>query len=86
MLGRVAECLAQPGSSCVQVVVEIDENVFRPEASAKIFARDGLPGVLQKHRQDLERLIAKLEFDSVLAKKARRQIDFKVAEANEPAW
>ena len=51
MRGRVAERFPQPGHGAVQVVVEIDENVLRPEAPAQVLACDNFPGVFQQDEE-----------------------------------
>jgi hypothetical protein len=38
----------QPGDGGVQVVLDIDEAVVRPEPPLELLARDDLPGMLQQ--------------------------------------
>jgi hypothetical protein len=48
-------------------MIEIHESIGRPEAAAKGLAGHHLPGMFQKHQQNLERLFLELDFDAIFA-------------------
>ena len=54
MLRRVAKGFAQPRDRRIQVVLEIDENVRRPESVLQLLPGDNLAWPLEEQRQDLE--------------------------------
>lgn len=67
-LRRIAKGLAQGGHRRVQVVVEIDEDVARPEALAQILARHDAAWPVEQEEQHLEGLVPKVDRNPALAK------------------
>ena len=82
-LGGVAERLAQPADRGVEVVVEIDEDLARPETVLQLAAGDDTAGMLEERGQDLEGLVAQPDTDAPLAEESALQVDFEVAEAKD---
>ena len=83
MVGGVAERLAQPPDRRVQVVLEIDEDVGRPEPALELLAGDDLTGMLEQGGEHLERLVAQPDADAALEEQTGRQVDREVAEAKD---
>ena len=67
VLCRVVEYFPQARNRGVQVVVEIDEDVVRPEPLPQVLARDHFPRTLQQQRQHSERLLLQWHPHSGLA-------------------
>jgi hypothetical protein len=63
-------------------VIEIDEGVGGPEASAQIVSRDDLSRPFQQLSEHLERLILQLDLVSLPAQFSRTQIEFEYSEAS----
>jgi hypothetical protein len=81
VVGIISQRIAQPFDGGVKAVVEIDKGICWPESAAKLFSGNHLAGMLEKHAQDLERLLLKLELESILAQLACRNV---YLEGSEP--
>jgi len=64
-------------------VVELDHGVVRPEPPADFFARDDLPIRINKHSQDLQRLLRQQQDSPVtLTQFSGSEINLKHSDAN----
>src|SRR5712692_7873593 len=86
MFCRIAQSVTQPLDCRVQAHVEVHEGIRRPELLLEFFSRDDLTRMLQQQRQDVKRLVLKLDLQAVLAQLARTQIELECAEANPSGW
>ena len=82
-LRLVAEGFAQPRNGRIQVVLEVDEDVARPEPVLQLLSRDDLTGPLEEQRQDLEGLLAQADAHPSLVEPPGCEVDFEVAESND---
>jgi hypothetical protein len=62
---------------CVEVGIEIDVGVCRPQPLTKIFPRHQVPSPFQKKGQHFERLLVQLDFQALTAKLTFEKIDLK---------
>jgi hypothetical protein len=69
----------------IEIIVEIDKDVFRPEPPAQFFPRDNLSCTFQQLDEYLELLVAKPDSSTLSEQLARRHIDFVFLKANYPA-
>jgi hypothetical protein len=72
VVGIISQRIAQPFNGGVKAVIEIAEGVLWPEFAAKFFSCNHLAGMLEQRAQDLERLLLKLQLESILAQLACR--------------
>lgn len=84
VLRRIPQDFPEPHDRVVQTVVEIDESVAGPKASAQFFARYYFPWLFEKHGQNLKRLFRKLQAQTMLTQFTRLHIGFKSAEPHYP--
>jgi hypothetical protein len=82
MFRRVAERFAQARDRGIQVVLEIDEDLRRPEPVLELLTRDDLAGALEEQRQDLEGLFAQADAHASFVKPTGREVDLELAESN----
>jgi hypothetical protein len=78
----VAQSVAEPLDCRVKAHIEVHEGVCGPELALQLFSGNDLTGVFQQQRQDLKRLVLKLDLQAVLAQLARAQVRLKRAEAD----
>jgi hypothetical protein len=83
MVRRILEHLAQPRDRGVQGVVEIDEDVVRPEPAPRLVARDDFAGAFDERGQDLEALLAQRDFRPTLQELPGREIDYVAVEPDD---
>ena len=81
---RIAERAPELAHGGVQAVVEVNKHILGPQSRAEHLAGDQLSRVIEKEREDAERLRLKAKPEPVFAQIAALQIDFEVAEANAP--
>src|SRR6266851_5308901 len=83
-LGGVAEGLTDFADRFVEPVVEIHESVRGPEFFLKLLASYDLAGVLEQHRQELERLLLKANPQTVFTQFAGTKIQFENPKSETP--
>lgn len=81
-VGGVAERVAKRAESGVEIGVEIDVGIGGPKARANFIAANDAAGAFEKNRENLKRLLVELDFETIAAQVALREIDFKCAEAH----
>ena len=83
MLRRVTQRRPQSFNACIQAVIEIDERLSRPQSVPQHFTGNQLPGPLQEHLEDRERLTFQADAHSVFAQFSRDGAEFVNAETND---
>jgi len=83
-LRGVAEGFANFADRFVEPVVEIHESVRGPEFFLKLLASYDLAGVLEQHRQELERLLLKANPQTVFTQFAGTKIQFENPKSETP--
>ena len=84
-IGGVAENLAKAGDGGVNAMLEIDENVARPELLTDFLARDELGRALEQHEEDLEGLLLHADAGTTLAEFTGADVRLKNPESDK-AW
>src|SRR6266849_11037518 len=64
---RITQRLPQLIYCLIQAMIEIDERVGRPKLAAQFLPSNYLAGLLQQHRQNLKRLLLKLDLYALFA-------------------
>ncbi len=82
MLRRVAEGFAQPRDGGIQVVLEVYENVCRPEPVPQLLSRDDLAGLFEEVGQNLEGFFAEADLYSSPVELPGGEVDVEVVEAD----
>ncbi len=82
----VAYRLAQDPDGNVDAVVEINNDVVRPQLAFDVFAGHQLPRAFDQHSQDLERLLAQQNRKLTVCRRdgaqfSRRQVELERSEA-----
>jgi len=62
---------AQAADGVVQTVLEFDKSVLGPEALLKLLAGDNFTRMLEKSKQNLQRLVVKFDSEALLAQLPR---------------
>ena len=55
IVGGITQCVSQSADRAADALVEIHENIFRPERLPKVFAAYHLAGTAQQNRQGAKR-------------------------------
>ena len=84
-VGRVAQGRPKSLNRGVQAVLEVYIRVGRPEPFLEFLACDDFPGMLDEHRQHIDRLAIQLDSQPVLAQLACFEVEFESRETDNPA-
>lgn len=86
IVGCVPEGLAKTVHSGVDAVLIVNEGSIGPERAGDFFAGQQFPFAVQEQAEDLKRLRAEPDTDSLPAKLSSDHIRFIDSEAIEPDW
>jgi len=84
LIARVFQCVPQLVDSFVKAPLEIYIRAGRPYPGRQLFARNQLPGMLQKREQNLQRLVVEADSLALPHELARSRIKFESTEAESP--
>jgi hypothetical protein len=79
---RVAESVAKLLDGLVQSVIEVDENVGRPEALTELFTSDDVSGRFEQDRQEAKGLLRQPDDPTISGELRGRRIELEQAKAN----
>jgi hypothetical protein len=79
-IDRITERCAQPADGGVQVVLEIYEDILRPERVLEFLAGDHLPGAFDQRHQYLEGLLGEPDAHPPLPEATRRHVKVEAIE------
>jgi len=82
-IGGVPKDFSQAHHRIVNTMVEVNEGIALPESIPQLLPGDDLPGSLQEHSQNLERLFGKLDAKAAFAKFGTLEIHLEDAKPND---
>src|SRR5437899_4068618 len=85
VFGGIAQRDAQTIGSCIEPVVEINEDVRGPQPVLQLLASDHIAGTFDQSLQYLQRLSLQPELDAMLPQLARAHVELEDAESQDPA-